>query len=77
MEGKQEARAEAKVAHDAEVAAEVEAKEADTGEVLKDTVETEKAETVEISDENGGKLENLIEELEENEDVQEIFHNGV
>ncbi|MEK7120578.1 MAG: YebC/PmpR family DNA-binding transcriptional regulator, partial [Patescibacteria group bacterium] len=33
--------------------------------------------TVEISAEDGAKLEALIDELEENDEVQEIFHNGL
>lgn len=32
--------------------------------------------TVEISEEDGTKLEEFVEELENNDDVQEIFHNA-
>jgi len=32
--------------------------------------------TIEIDEETGGKLESLIEALEENDDVQDVYHNA-
>ncbi|MCA9351331.1 YebC/PmpR family DNA-binding transcriptional regulator [Patescibacteria group bacterium] len=33
--------------------------------------------TIELDEETGSKLENLIETLEDNDDIQDVYHNGI